>query len=328
MSKPNDTRVAPAQAQLSSPFFSRLPPEIRQQIYRELLALYPLAWHIHTVGGRTLPVFPCITDPDEHDPRYEMFQTTRGHETMRWESRMRSPYNFHWRCAEAATAKLPLIDRNRYLSTDLVKMKMQVPAPLLVCKRMYLESVDDLRSSLIFCFTDIVTARDFLAKHKRSPSIRNITISLRIPNIFAEIYYPLTDTGEPLAHPGGTTLSFQRNPWQDLCRQLSLLSPLRSLHIRLDTEDLRPWHKRVNEKHFFELLTQIQARDYVLYLPELPESLSQRGLPGYYLEGDVLQDAPFEVKRGPRPNNWQLHLSRAPLGQDPCGPRHVQYALM
>lgn len=136
MPKPTSSLVATAQPQLSSSFFSKLPPEIRQQIYRELFNLYSLSWHVHTVGGRTLPVFSCNTAPDEHDPRYEKFQTTRGHETMRWESRMRSPFNFHWKCAETAAAKLPLIDRNRYLSTDLVKMKMEVPVPLLVCKRM------------------------------------------------------------------------------------------------------------------------------------------------------------------------------------------------
>lgn len=172
-----------------------------------------------------------------------------------------------------------------------------------------------MRRNLTFCFTDILTARNFLARHRRSKYIRNVTISLRIPNILSEIYYPHADTGEAAVHAGGARLSFQSNPWQDLCHRLSLLSPLRSLHIRLDSEDLRPWHKRVNEKQFSELLSRVKAQDYVLYLPDLPEHPSQRGLPGYYLEGDLLQEVPFEVKRGPRPNNWQVHLSRVSLLQ-------------
>lgn len=153
-------------------------------------------------------------------------------------------------------------------------------------------------------------ARDFLAKHSARRNIRNIDISLRIKPIITELYYPGAD-GEPQPHIGGITVTSKTNPWEDLCRRLRAMPDLRELHLRFDSEDLRPWHKRVNERKFFERLLQVQARTFVLNLPDLPAEVEAQGLPGCYLEhGGLVEKAPFEVKRSPRPNNWQLHLSR------------------
>lgn len=161
-----------------------------------------------------------------------------------------------------------------------------------------------------FCFTDVGVARDFLAKHSPRSNIRNIDISLRIKPILTELYYPGPD-GEPQPHIGGIAITAKSNPWEDLCRQLSSMPGLRELQIRLDSEDLRPWHKRVNEKKFFEQLSHVEARTFLLNLPELPADRDAQGLPGCYLEADGLVDkTPFQVRRSPRPNNWQLHLSR------------------
>lgn len=176
----------------------------------------------------------------------------------------------------------------------------------------YLESIDAWENIFTVCFTDIIVARDFLRRHAPIRNIRNIDISLRVKPLITELYFPGPD-GEPQPHIGGIRITSKNNPWEDLCRRLAKLPKLRSLHIRLDSEDLRPWHKRVNEKNFFELLLHVDAREYVLYLPELPNQPDHQGLPGYYLEGEILKDVPFEVKRGPRPNNWQLHLSRVSL---------------
>lgn len=122
---------------------------------------------------------------------------------------------------------------------------------------------------------------------------------------------------------GGVRLTAQTNPWEDLCRRLAALPNLRSLHIRLDSEDLRPWHKRVNERVFLAQLFRADAREYVLYLPELPEEPERQGLPGSYLQGEILKEAPFEVYRGPRPNNWQLHLSRVRYFMQPLLPLYT-----
>lgn len=174
----------------------------------------------------------------------------------------------------------------------------------------FLESIPLLEDTFTLCFTDIIVARDFLAKHSSRRPIRNIDISLRIKPIITELYYPCAD-GEPAPHIGGIAITSKNNPWQELCYHLSSMPNLRELQLRFDSEDLRPWHKRVNEKDFFAQLFQVQARRFVLNLPDIPGDLEAQGLPGCYLEnGGALDKSPFEVKRGPRPNNWQLHLAR------------------
>lgn len=171
-----------------------------------------------------------------------------------------------------------------------------------------------LEDIVTFCFTDLIVARDFLAKYSPVRNIRNIDISLRVKPLITELYFPGPD-GEVQPHIGGIRVTSKMNPWEDLCRRLVDLPNLRKLHVRLDSEDLRPWHKRVNEKELFEQLLQAKAREFVLHLPEIPESPEIQGLPGAYLEGERLVGALPTIKRGPRPNNWQIHLSRVSLAQ-------------
>lgn len=176
-----------------------------------------------------------------------------------------------------------------------------------------------LEDAFTFCFTDIIAARDFLAEYSTVRNIRNVDISLRVKPLITELYFPGPDGGEPEPEPhvgggGGARVTPERNPWEDLCRRLCALPGLRRLHLRLDSEDLRPWHKRVDERRFLARLLGVRARARcVLYLPDVPGSPELQGLPGRYLEGEALEGAPFEVRRGPRPNNWQLHLSRVGL---------------
>lgn len=178
-----------------------------------------------------------------------------------------------------------------------------------------------LEDVFTFCFTDTIVARNFLTEYG-TREIRNIEISLRIKPIITELYYPGPD-GEPQPHIGGIAITSKNNPWADLCHRLSSLPNLQTLHIRLDSEDLRPWHKRVNEKKFFEPLHQVKARKFVLDLPEIPDNPDLQALPGCYLEGVYLEEAPYKVKRSPRPNNWQLHLSRVSLLHvTPTSPLH------
>lgn len=154
-----------------------------------------------------------------------------------------------------------------------------------------------------------MVAKQFLADNA-SRTIRNIDISVRVKPLFTELYFPGPD-GEPQPHIGGIKVTAKDNPWEELCKRLAELPTLKELTIWLDSEDLRPWHKRVNEREFFARLFQAKAlQNFVLYLPELPDNPDSRGLPGCYLVEDSLENAPFVVKRAPRPNNWQLHLSR------------------
>lgn len=308
--------AASARPQTASPFFDKLPAEIRRQIYDDLWDLHPTAWHVDDHKGRPVPVFPCVAACHDDDLRYAKFLAAAGGDDAAvWEDRLRSPWNTHWQCAEAAITTPSRRQRRMLSPADHTRTLLHLLAPLLVCKRMYTECVEALDKALTFCFTDVVVARNFLAKHAASKTIRNINISLRLKPLLTELYFPQGPDGEPQPHIGGLPVTAKDNPWEDLCRRLSALPDLRHLHIRLDSEDLRAWHKRVNEAKFCETLLRARARNYVLDLPTIPDDPSLQGLPGCYLDDQTLLDkaAPFQLVRSSRPNNWQLHLSRVSL---------------
>lgn len=308
--------AATADAQAQSPFFDRLPFEIREKIFDELWALHDTTrWHVHSAGDHVVPAFPCITAACEDDIRYARFQASRGVEALTWESRLRSPWNTHWRCAEAAAVRATNPRTGRTASPrDIVRRRpgfASPSSPLLVCKRWYAESIEPLENALSFVFTDIIVARDFLRAHAPTRNIRNVEVSLRVKPLISELYFPGPD-GEPQPHIAGVPVTAKDNPWEDLSRRLSSLPRLRELHVYLDSEDLRPWHKRVSERTFLRQLLRAKARNFVLYLPNIPGEAPLQGLPGSYLEDGLLPDdaSRCAVVRGPRPNNWQLHLSR------------------
>lgn len=136
MSQLRDRLAATAQLQAASPFFERLPSEIRHKIYEELWNLHDTRWHIHTVEGHVAPVFPCISGPDDEDTRYANFQASKEEDVVVWENRLRSPWNTHWKCAEAAATRLSRLRRRRVSPTDPIRFLPQLSAPLVVCKRM------------------------------------------------------------------------------------------------------------------------------------------------------------------------------------------------
>lgn len=145
-------------------------------------------------------------------------------------------------------------------------------------------------------------------------------LCIRATNILTELYYPPFITGSddgPLPIFAGRArpnLSMKDNPWQRVCDLLVSLPNLQALRIWFDTQDMRPWHKRVSETRFFGRLFDVKVAEkskFVLGLPELP---ARRGpdhevLGGHFLEGERLESAPFVVERGPRPNNWSVHLA-------------------
>ncbi|KAK4228557.1 hypothetical protein QBC38DRAFT_150927 [Podospora fimiseda] len=202
---------------------------------------------------------------------------------------------------------------------------------LLACKRMYLESLPSLYANTTFVFTDIGEAGSFLSiygnqrdEHGRELyPIRSLEICIRTTQLMTELYYPAAelganDDGPPASfgdhsHPG---LSIDNNPWKVLCDRLVELPNLQSLRIWFDTRDLREWHKRVSETRFFAKLFDVrvgQKERFVLALPSLPV-VERRTLPvHHFLEGETLEDAPFVVVRGPRPNNWRVHLMASGL---------------
>jgi hypothetical protein len=97
-----------ADPQLSSPFFSLLPAEIRNLIYAEFWRLSSSRQHI-TLGPYDPPVvpewshLPCITDPGAEDVRMARYaaENDSAAQTV-WGARLRSEWCLHWACEETA----------------------------------------------------------------------------------------------------------------------------------------------------------------------------------------------------------------------------------
>ncbi|KAL2176882.1 uncharacterized protein P884DRAFT_270255 [Thermothelomyces heterothallicus CBS 202.75] len=233
----------------------------------------------------------------------------------------------HWPCEEQS----PSVKRIRHGESDgIASASRPIPGQtgflnlLTTCRRMYLEALPSLYGNTTFVLTDTRTAGEFLTRYgadgARHP-LRSLELCIRLPNLLTEIYYPPAhsrskgDEGPPAIFAGRARpmLSVTNNPWQHLCDALVALPALQELRVWLDSSDLRPWHKRVSETRFFRRLADVRGLDkarFVLGLPELPERRGpdSHALQGQYLEGDKLDDVPFTVQRGPRPNNWQNHL--------------------
>ncbi|KAL2022884.1 hypothetical protein VTK56DRAFT_4415 [Thermocarpiscus australiensis] len=319
-----------ANPQLSSLFFTLLPAEIRNLIYLEFWRLSSLRLHIILTEPEDAQPdklawghLRCITDPNAKDLRFEKW-CLNASDKLAWTARLRSEFCLHWECEERSPRwrpppgwTVPELWLPRHEPT-----RSPFPDVLTTCKRMYLECLPSLYSNTTFVFTDTSTVEHFLSRYggddERYP-LRSLELCIRATNLMTELYFPTAagdDEGPPAifagtARPG---LSMSNNPWQRVCDLLAGLPSLQALHIWFDSRDLRPWHKRVSEIRFFRRLFDVRVANkdrFVLALPELPD---RRGTPdlqvleGHYLEGKNIQNAPFTVVRGPRPNNWRVLL--------------------
>ncbi|KAK4159839.1 hypothetical protein QBC43DRAFT_221082 [Cladorrhinum sp. PSN259] len=320
-----------ASSQSKSPFFTVLPREIRDLIYLELWNSSSRRQHI-TTQKITWHHVPCRTDPAAEDVRFDSFRQSRSGslEEAVWLIRLRSEWCLHWACEESTPQWMTT--PRAALETWGTASPAGFMSSLLVCKQMYLECLPSLYANTTFVFTDLVEAGRFLSIYgnKRDEHsgrelypIRSLELCIRTTQLMTELYYPAAelganDDGPPASfgdnvHPG---VSMDNNPWQVVCDRLVELPNLQSLRIWFDTRDLREWHKRVSETRFFAKLFSVrmtQRERFVLALPHLPAA-ERRTLPTHhFLEGEVLDDAPFVVVRGPRPNNWRVHLMASGL---------------
>ncbi|KAK0715269.1 hypothetical protein B0H67DRAFT_645041 [Lasiosphaeris hirsuta] len=356
-----DVFIATADPQSDSLFFS-LPPEIRRAIYAEFWRVSGLRQHIVSVNDRD-PVLPrepaiphdsephpqdsdmyfrgyippriwahvpCRTGPGEHDERYAKFNAATHHREKReWASRLRSEWCGHWACEESRAAQLLASGFPRLSHRpDLTFLPV-----LLTSKRMYLECLPSLYSSLTFIFTDLTIAFDFLIRYTPTLPLRSLELHIRATPLLTELYYPTPSASGPAPTVSAGPLSASHNPWARVCDLLATQPALHSLRIWFDTRDLRPWAARVSETRLFAGLFAVRVVSqmslfsnassvlggrarFLLELPELPESgesegtaAVRRGLgPEHFLEGDeVLARAPFTVVRGARPDNWQVY---------------------
>jgi len=96
-----------ADEQLSSPFFTRLPLEVRNMIYAEFWRTSGLRQHVTTDpdAPSSAPIkfihTPCLIRPEEPDVRYTNYKASGGGPYGPWKQRLRSEWTIHWPCQEA-----------------------------------------------------------------------------------------------------------------------------------------------------------------------------------------------------------------------------------
>ncbi|KAK4126516.1 hypothetical protein N657DRAFT_310774 [Parathielavia appendiculata] len=144
--------------QLSSPFFTLLPAEIRNLIYREFWRLCSTRQHIvqqHTVLGqqsdgwvRQWSHVACITDPRAQDTRFDRFLAcdSASAERTLWGIRLKSEWCLHWQCEDQSMnmSFMAIILGSRPIAEELVKQETASRPSmttghfnlLTVCKRM------------------------------------------------------------------------------------------------------------------------------------------------------------------------------------------------
>jgi hypothetical protein len=156
--------------QSGSPFFNRLPPEIRHQICEALLSSAGLTQHIYKLAiGRRAPISHtrCQIDPDKADVRELRYVATfvevpeeivepeqYYYEQGLWRSRQYTDWCNHWQCEEDSGA----------VSEDSVGLQhfSAFLGPLLTCKRMHDEFADLMYSTLTFSFVNVPALHRFL----------------------------------------------------------------------------------------------------------------------------------------------------------------------
>ncbi|KAK4109027.1 hypothetical protein N656DRAFT_847984 [Canariomyces notabilis] len=235
--------------QLTSLFFTRLPIEIRNLIYLEFWNLSSSRLHIHAEEVQ-LPrtVVPSV------DPRSRR---------LRWS---------HTRCIADPRAPDARIDG---------------------CSRArYLECLPSIYSNTTFVFTNEREAVAFLLAYGQDDDrypLRSLELCVRVSSFVGWIYASEPeDEVQPPPHlcagPGGPGVSIKSNSWHHVCDLLAKLPILRSLHVWVDADDSRPWHRRTRETRFFKRLFDVRVAN------------------GGSLQ--KIKDAPFVVERGPRPAYW------------------------
>ncbi|KAK1834192.1 hypothetical protein QBC39DRAFT_431957 [Podospora conica] len=302
--------------QPDSPFFTRLPYEIRQQIYLDCFRASSLRQHILLLNNGHFTHTPCLTDPSSPDIRYTNFRNAplASLERATWLQRLKTDWCLHWACggfsgsfrsSRGGTKQFfEMVEAMLDKTTGPQQQRPTFLPVLLTCKQAYTEALPTLYRSLTFLFTDLTAAEVFLFTF---PPPRSIELSIRLTNLLTELYFPYAelaanagmaaapDADGPLptikhASTPTTRLTAANNPWSRVCARLVALShasPLSHLHIWLDTRDLRPWHKRVSETRMFgAALAGVRMRPgpgpggssrFVLALPELPADLEGDG---------------------------------------------------
>jgi len=163
--------------------------------------------------------------------------------------------------------------------------------------------------------TDVRQVNRILSKPWPAHEFRSVDVSLLMTASLTDLYLR---PGTGRASSGtvdrpATLVNNTNNVWESASRALASLPHLRNLRVWIDSKDLRPWHTAAVETRLFASLSNVRRPgQFVLCLPNLPADETKRGLSGLsssYLEGAELENKPFTVERGDRPDGWDVYLS-------------------
>ncbi|KAH8203010.1 hypothetical protein TruAng_002844 [Truncatella angustata] len=249
--------------QLQSPFFFKLPREVRDMIYLDCWEVFGSRQHVFEHEGST-SYFPCLLEPGEQDSRNEDFEklwrSQQAHQPKsmvhdaEWARRMSSAWQDHWRCEEAMLS----------CRAQGAKMNGPVTYSFLTCKRLFDEALPSLCSRLTLVLTSLSLAHKVFVFNPYIVHIRSIELSLCVPypSLHNHIY-PKTPNSSFIA---------RQNKWHELCIALSDLcrtGALQDMTLRLDlVEEDRFWWE-VRETWALSAIEEPLRRRTKLYLPEL-----------------------------------------------------------
>ncbi|KAI2468489.1 hypothetical protein F4781DRAFT_432315 [Annulohypoxylon bovei var. microspora] len=285
--------------QLTSPFFSHLPIEIRKMIY-DLVWVGPYdhkyhagrSRHIHFQNGHWTNT-RCVMYEDDEDldllqKNMDIIHGSGKGDLVMWQKRLSSTWGSrHWRCEERMQyGRRKSVDHTDFMSMMLVCKRMQVRPRILS----FPEVIESIFESNQFLFNDFFSAHRFFVYNPSPyiPHMRHVDLSLNLP--FHD-YAPFI-TNAPKSRI--------RELWEALDR----ISCLHTLRISLDIYDRGAWRK-IPEQGVTEQLKELKVlRDFTV---ELPPSLPIKAHIPNMQNLDAQEKAPFRVVRRPPLRYWQFN---------------------
>ncbi|TRX93516.1 hypothetical protein FHL15_005488 [Xylaria flabelliformis] len=315
--------------QNDSPFFQKLPLEIRKMIYAYVWQgpcdhMYHESngRHLHFKDGHWVHTRCVMYQEDDEDldliqKQMDLIRDTGRGDLLLWQRRLASTWGQrHWRCAER-------IEYGRPTSID----RTDLGALMIACKKMHPEVIESFIECHKIIFNDVFSAYRFLLRPGSSRPIRHLrnldlTLSLRFHELapFMAIGPSETDDNDDIAER--TTLLGAKNSRLGAILDALAEYPtcLHSLRISLDVYDRGPWRKipeRALASHLARIPVRRGKRGEVNYIVELPSALPIRthyaGLQELEDVGEAAKvdknrvESAFEVIRRPALRYWQFN---------------------
>ncbi|KAK6213078.1 hypothetical protein QIS74_09080 [Colletotrichum tabaci] len=341
-----DSTASQPSSQLQSSFFSALPLEIRQSIYRHLWLATGSTQHVYQSGASLLAPLShcrCIADLDAEDTREvelaRILNTPPGDPAtveagvgpgsteerdaiMEWRYRVVSTWCNHWPCEEeppvlravdtdaledGSEEKETMPLKNRESQHRLlVKEFSPFLATLLTCRRMHGEAVDSIYDATTFSFVGTDALSRFL--NTTAPdSLARIT-KLHLTWRAPIATYMNLDSEESL-----TEMARWEKMWAEVALKIPRLKELRIWAYPCYARYPMPHEEWLRALHQFGNVPKFDVSFRWFQNPPTPDTGPL----------DFLDDAPFEYDRIPPVQDNPLHFHwRRLIGLPPDEPRH------